>query len=95
MRSKGTDTRIEGKMKYRIQALWNRFRTGVMHPASPAEQVKEMRRAFYAGVQCCLNSLAGEMSGGGELDDAGDALVIVEVHAELQQFAADVKAGKA
>lgn len=82
-------------MKYRINALWNQFRTQVMHPAAPADQVREMRRAFYAGVECTLNRLGQEMTPGDSLDDPTDELVIKEVQAELQQFAADVKAGKA
>lgn len=82
-------------MKYRVQALWNRFRTTVLPVGSPDIQVKEMRRAFYAGVECCLNRLADEMSGGDRLNDAGDERVVAEVNTELKQFADDVKAGRA
>ena len=82
-------------MKYRINALWNQFRTQVMHPASPSEQVKEMRRAFFAGVECALNRLGQEMSAGDSLDDPNDERVIKEVECELREFANDVKEGRA
>jgi hypothetical protein len=82
-------------MKYRVQAMWNNFRTQVMPPNAPTVQVQEMRRAFYAGVECTLNRLAGEMTEGDGLDDPADERVVQEVNAELKQFAADVKSGKA
>lgn len=82
-------------MKYRIQAQWNQFRAMVMHPAAPPNQVREMRRAFYAGVECALNRLADEVSPGDSLDDSNDERMVLEVRQELQQFAADVQAGKA
>lgn len=82
-------------MKYRVAALWNQFRTQVMNPAAPADQVREMRRAFYAGVESALNRLADEMSPGDGLDDPNDHRAIMDVQNELRQFASDVAAGKA
>ena len=82
-------------MRYRVLAQWNQFRTMVLHPAAPPEQVREMRRAFYAGVECTLNRLGQEMSPGDSVDDPSDESVILDVHQELQEFAADVKAGRA
>lgn len=82
-------------MKYRVQALWNQFRTMVLHPAAPPGQIKEMRRAFYAGVEACLNRLSAEMSEGDSLDDPNDQRAIIEVNDELQQFAKDVAEGRA
>lgn len=82
-------------MKYRIQALWNNFATQVLPPNASDVQRKEMRRAFYAGVECTLNRLGSEMSPGDSCDDPSDEQVIKEVHKELSQFAADIKAGKA
>lgn len=82
-------------MKYRVQAMWNDFRTQVMPAGAPAVQVTEMRRAFYAGFECALNRLSREMTEGDRLDDPSDERLIGEVNAELHQFAADVKAGKA
>lgn len=82
-------------MKYRILAQWNQFRTLVVNAKADAVQVKEMRRAFYAGVECALNRLGSEMSEGDSLDDPNDERLVKEVTDELQQFVADVKAGRA
>lgn len=90
-----TTLKGEPPMKHRVQALWNNFRNHVMHPASPPDQVREMRRAFYAGVECALNRIGSEMSAGDSLDDPSDEQVIREVNQELQQFAKDVKEGRA
>lgn len=81
--------------KYRILAQWNQFRTQVIPPNSPDIQVKEMRRAFYAGVECALNRLAQEMTPGDAYDDPSDEQVIRDVHAELAEFANDVKESRA
>lgn len=85
----------ESQMKYRILALWNQFRTQVMSPAAPDVQVREMRKAFYAGVECTLNRLGQEMTPGDSCDDPQDERVIREVHQEIDEFVADVKAGRA
>ncbi len=82
-------------MKYRIQSLWNRYRTEVMHPAAIDIQVLECRRAFYAGVESALNKLASEMSDGDGLDDPNDERAIMEVQQELTEFAKQVKFGQA
>lgn len=82
-------------MKHRIAALWNQFRTAVISPHAGPDQLREMRRAFYAGVESALNRLADEMSAGGSLDDPNDERAIREVQAELLKFADDVKAGRA
>ena len=78
-------------MKYRIQALWNRYRTEVMPPDCPDVQVIETRRAFYAGVESALNKLASEMSEG----DPNDERMLMEVQQELTEFVKKVKFGQA
>lgn len=82
-------------MKYRVLALWNQFRTQVIPADAPPVQVKEMRRAFYAGVECTLNRLGDEMSSGDATDDPADEQAVREVAKELQDFAADCLAGRA
>ncbi len=82
-------------MKYRVQALWNSYRTEVIPAEAGQIQVQECRRAFYAGVESALNRLAGEMSDGNTLDDPNDERAIREVQAELRDFSADVMRGKA
>jgi hypothetical protein len=82
-------------MKYRIQALWNEFRTLVLPPDAPDIQIVDMRRAFYAGVHSAMNRLASEMSDGDALDDPNDERAIREVNEELRMFSLDVKEGRA
>jgi hypothetical protein len=82
-------------LKYRIQALWNQYRTEVMPADAGAIQVAECRRAFYAGVESALNRLAAEMSAGDSLDDPNDERALGEVNRELSDFARDVKEGRA
>lgn len=82
-------------MKYRVQALWNSYRTQVMPADAGLIQTTECRRAFYAGVESALNRLAGEMSAGDSIDDPNDHNAIREVHQELKEFAAAVKTGHA
>lgn len=82
-------------MKYRVAELWTKFREAVISPAAPPLQLREMRRAFYAGVEAALNRLANEMSDGDSLDDPDDHQTIMEVQQELQEFAKDVREGRA
>lgn len=82
-------------MKRRIASLWQTFRHEVIALDAPAVQILEMRRAFYAGVECALNRLSQEMSPGPSTDNTSDFDILQEVNAELQEFASHVKTGRA
>jgi hypothetical protein len=36
--------------KQNVEEMWDAFRKLVLHPESPPEQVREMRRAFFGGA---------------------------------------------
>ncbi len=82
-------------MKYRIHSWWDEFRRKVMSANAPPIQLQEMRRAFYAGIQCCLDRMAGEMTDGDSLEDPADERVVLDIRTELLEFAHDIANGKA
>jgi hypothetical protein len=80
-----------------VKDLWDSFAATVIPPTAPEVQYGEMRRAFYAGCYGMLGALAksaddypdtpaGEQAGVDYLDG---------LRRELEQFSADVQAGRA
>lgn len=74
-----------------VQQQWAMFEKLVMPKDAPPMQRKEMRRAFYAGVEATLR-LQFEM--GDVSDDAGVAM-IEGWHDECRRFAQQMAAGDA
>lgn len=66
---------------------WEEYREKVMHPASPAGQRRECRRAFFAGASALLGLLLQEVD-----DMNSDVLtpatieMLKDIAAELQSF---------
>jgi hypothetical protein len=83
--------------KKHIDEAWQDLRANILPPHAPAIQLKEMRRAFYAGAQAMMNALVLNVSDTGDINDVTpeDEALIEDIQAELQQFADDLQAGRA
>lgn len=77
----------------RIEKLWADFRRKVVPIAAPPVQVTEMRRAFYAGAGALFSELIRMLDPGTEPTEA-DLRKMDAIAMELEQFFAEVKAGK-
>jgi hypothetical protein len=77
-----------------IAQRWEEFRGWVMPPGVHESQVREMRRAFYAGFHASLMAGLEMADESGPNDDVG-ATMIQRLHEECQRFAADIQAGRA
>ena len=75
-----------------IAALWLRFELLCIPPGAHPIQRREMRRAFYAGVQGALDAL-GEASSLVSVEEGAKRINLI--HDECQLFAAAIEAGKA
>jgi hypothetical protein len=69
---------------------WDSFRLLVVPADAGATQVREMRRAFYAGAEAMRATLMSVPDGDVEEMAACDA-----IQAELERFALDVREGRA
>ncbi len=70
-------------MNQTIQEIWEEFRREVLHPRSPPDQVREMRRAFFGGAIAVI--LSGDLS----------EPAIAKFTREVTQFRTDILNGKA
>lgn len=77
-----------------IEQRWQEFAAVTFNPGTPLIQVKEMRRAFYAGVHVALMAGVEIAAKCGENADAG-ATMLERMHRECRTFAHDVAAGRA
>lgn len=73
---------------------WDKYARGVLPVGAPLVQKRETRRAFYAGAQSILfrviQSFAPETK-----PTPADLQIMEDLHEELQDFAAQVKSGRA
>lgn len=77
----------------KLAAQWTSYEA--ILPATAGDvQRTETRRAFYAGAQALLAVLAQGISDASEITEA-DADLMTSVDSELQQFALDVREGRA
>ena len=77
-----------------VRDEWNDYCAKVLSPTAPPIQVRECRRAFYAGAEMLMCQILNA------LDPSPNAMqsdvdYISLLHSELQKFADDVKAGRA
>lgn len=80
-------------MKRSIASQWDLFRAAVIPPSAGAMQLRETKRAFYAGARALL-ALMEQIAANDEPDDVG-ADSIEQLLQECVQFAQQVEAGKA
>ncbi len=81
-------------MSHRIEDQWMDFRARVVPVDAPAEQLMEMRRAFYAGAEALLRVV---LTGLAPCEDSTpeDEKLMDEIDAELAAFAELVAMGVA
>ncbi len=73
---------------------WDKYARSVLPAGASPVQKKETRRAFYAGAQSILFRVIESFAPETEPTDA-DLRIMENLHQELQDFAALVKAGRA
>lgn len=73
-----------------LASQWDSFRLLVVPAGASDLQLREMRRAFYAGAEAMRTTLLSVPDGDAEEMAACDA-----INAELGQFAAAVREGRA
>jgi len=73
---------------------WATYRERVVPVDAGRLQVQECRRAFYAGAEALMRGVMKNLDPGLE-PTAEDLQRMADLEGELQQFAADVRAGKA
>lgn len=72
-----------------VEAGWMGFRLGAMHPDAPADQVSEMRLAFFAGAQHLFTSMMTMLDPDAEPTEQ-DMERMTQISKELERFTADV-----
>jgi len=77
-----------------IRDAWSGYRTIVLRGDSPPVQIRETRRAFYAGAQALLAIVLGNLTTGETPTDA-DFQLLENLHTELLTFGGEVKEGRA
>ncbi len=77
-----------------VETEWQSYMNEVIPPGAPEVQRTESKRAFYAGARSLLRAVVDGFDEGSEATDE-DVAGMEEIHAELEKFYQDVKAGKA
>jgi hypothetical protein len=81
-------------MRATVHDAWASYRAIVIPTDAGHAQVKECRRAFYAGAEMLLVEIMRGLSPGPDSTQS-DEDYLGGLHQELLQFAADVKSGRA
>jgi hypothetical protein len=81
------------KRRY-IAEQWNDYLARVIPPNASKLQIKETKRAFYAGAHSLLMAVCASVSAGDETTPA-DIEIMTDIQAEAEAFAEDLKAGRA
>lgn len=82
------------ELRTSLSQAWATFERMVLPDSAPNDQRREMRRAWYAGVDWMLNSIIGELDE--ESEPTADDLAYMEsIHAELVEFAQRIQRGLA
>ena len=77
-----------------VAEQWDQFARLVLPKEAPADQRREMRRAFYSGAQAILFNVIASLDE--EPEPTGEDLRIIDgVGRELEDFAEMVKNGRA
>lgn len=79
----------------RLSKEWRDFERHCVHVGAPAVQLREMRRAFYAGATSVLHLMTRDLDEGTDEVTEEDVAVLDGLAAELKAFADDVKQGRA
>jgi hypothetical protein len=77
-----------------VAGQWRQYVTRVLPADVHPLQLKETKRAFYAGAQCLLYAVQQGLSAGDGVED-GDVAMLEAVERELSDFAEAVAQGRA
>jgi hypothetical protein len=77
-----------------VEASWNQFAQLVFRPGTPEIQIREMRRAFYAGFHTALLNILHGVSDGDDVAET-DVAYLDGLHKECERFADEIKRGRA
>jgi hypothetical protein len=77
-----------------IRNAWLTYRTAVFPARASSTQLRETRRAFYAGAEMLLCEILISLSPGPDSTEP-DEDYLTQLHDELRAFAEDVKEGRA
>jgi hypothetical protein len=77
-----------------VAQAWGDYRLLVVSKTASAAQIKEIRRAFYAGAESLMVEILNGLSPGPDAKPS-DEDFLNALHAELLAFASDVKKGLA
>ncbi len=69
------------------------YRALVIPPDASAVQIKESRRAFYAGAAALMQTVFAHLSPGEDVTESDEAFMM-GIESELKRFAEDVKEGR-
>lgn len=75
-----------------LAEAWKLYRAQVIPPNAPSVQIKESKRAFYAGAQASFHALT---SIDDSLPDVEGVAIIEGINVELQTFKKQVESGRA
>lgn len=81
-------------MKRRLKASWESYRDAVVPPGSNIIQLRETRRAFYAGAQAIFQGIMIGLTPGPD-DTPADEQMLTGYQHELEQFCNDLRTGDA
>lgn len=75
-----------------MREQWETYQSAVIPPEAPPVQLKESRRAFYAGAQALLGVVLNMLSPGLDVADE-DVAKMTELDLELREFVEQIKRG--
>lgn len=87
---------MSGRAKYgnTIAKQWAEYRSAAIPAHATEGQVRQCRRAFYAGAQALHEIMVNGVSNDPDMTD-DDERILRGIEAEFDQFAADVRGGRA
>ena len=78
----------------RVEAIWLSYREQVIPQAASSDQLRDLRRAFYAGAHGLLTEILRMLEPGEDATTA-DLYAMAAIHNELIAFNEKVKRGAA
>jgi len=78
---------------YLVNAGWRSYKRHVLHPDAGPRQIRETKKAFYAGAVLLLENILLSLDPGTEPTDA-DMKRLSDVQAELEEFAFELIAAQ-
>lgn len=80
---------------FTLADVWRRYLLEAIPNGAPATQIKETRRAFYAGASAVFFGLLSSMTESDDTVEEEDLALMAGITEELAEFAADVAEGRA